>query len=234
MNRSRPALVAAGIVLGGFGFGGGPPRRRAWTSPTPASNCRSSPTAGSRTVRPWRSRGDTGGRCSWASATRPASPTPTPRSTRTPTATTRRSAEGPQTGFIFGSGGLAVQTLAGPDATPGNGDDPLLQPNTVYTITVAVGQRLPGAAFSVPYGDLDIRLLAGTNPFLSPIIGESADFIPPAGVFADVTLVVDSATVSPALYGSPLSIAFRQNVFRPPPTSTTCGSRPCPSPRRRP
>jgi uncharacterized protein (TIGR03382 family) len=65
----------------------------------------------------------------------------------------------------------------------------------------------------VPYGDLDIRLLAGPNPFISPIIGESADFTPPPGAFVDVTLIVDSATVSPALYGSPLSIAFRQNVF---------------------
>ena len=61
---------------------------------------------------------------------------------------------GPQVAGVFGFGDYALsQQLAGVDAMVGNGDDPLVDVGTVYTITFSVGLRpsvilsaTPGAA----------------------------------------------------------------------------------------
>jgi len=126
-------------------------------------------------------------------------------------------ADGPQSGYAYsglnGAIGHAYQILAGPDAIVGNGDDPVLTALTTYTITASVGRRLTGDPLSFPYGDLDIRLWAGNPLGVITMIGQSADFTPPAGQFVDVSFSVDSATLSPSLYGLPLSIQFYQNTL---------------------
>ncbi len=61
-------------------------------------------------------------------------------------------------------GGSVFQTLAGPDMTLGNGDDPLLASATTYALTVSIGARLPGNQYGIDtFGGYEIQLLAGST-----------------------------------------------------------------------
>lgn len=115
-------------------------------------------------------------------------------------------AEGAQVGYLFRGGAFASQTLAGNDGIPGNADDPILTALTTYTLTLAVGDRLPGGANSFPFGNVDLALLAG-----STVIAEDSTIGDPgAGLFADHTITVNSAFLNPSLYGQPLTIRIIQ------------------------
>ena len=97
-----------------------------------------------------------------------------------------------------GQGTALLQALAGDDGILGNGDDPLFAPNTTYTLTVAVGQRLdlPFTGYA-----LELVLLDGT------VIATEVSAITPApGTFVDRTISVDSNTVAPIHYGQQIRI----------------------------
>ena len=121
-------------------------------------------------------------------------------------------AAGSQISGIFQFGDYAIyQPLAGADGVVGNGDDPVLMPQTTYSLTVAVGQRLAENQFGVTYGGYDIQLIAGTVG--GTIIGRETDAVTPApGTFVDRTIVVDSSTLDPSLYGQPLAILLRKTL----------------------
>jgi hypothetical protein len=122
-------------------------------------------------------------------------------------------AVGSQVSGIFQFGDYTIyQPLAGADGVAGNEDDPVLMPQTDYALTVAVGQRLAGNQFGVTYGGYDIQLRAGPA-FAGTIIGRETDAVtPPPGTFVDRTIVVDSSTVDPNLYGQPLAILLRKTI----------------------
>lgn len=74
------------------------------------------------------------------------------------------------------SGGEAAvnsisQILAGPNGLSGDGDDPLLQPSTRYTLTAAVGER-----DDVPRNPYRIQLLAGAAPTFSVLAETQGSF----------------------------------------------------------
>ena len=112
-------------------------------------------------------------------------------------------ADGSQVGYVYGAFSSDTQILRGADGTLGTADDPLLEPNQVYTMTIAVGQRLDFA-----YGGYEFELGAynpGTNGYTT--LASQADlFTPAAGTFQDATLSFDSNTANPSLYGQNLEI----------------------------
>jgi hypothetical protein len=124
-------------------------------------------------------------------------------------------ADGSQISGIFQFGDYAIyQPLAGADGVLGNGDDPVLMPNTTYSLTVAVGQRHVENQFRVTYGGYDIQLIAGTLGIGTTIIGRETDaVVPPPGTFVDRTIVVDTATLDPGLYGQPLTVLLRKTII---------------------
>jgi acyl-CoA thioesterase I len=70
-----------------------------------------------------------------------------------------------------------------------------LEPSTTYTLTVAVGNRLPGNPYGSTWGGYRVELMAGNE-----VIASDADSVLPApGTFEDVTLVVSSDNL-PAWY----------------------------------
>jgi hypothetical protein len=94
----------------------------------------------------------------------------------------------------------------------GNADDPLFQPNTTYTLTVAVGQRNVVNQYGATYGGYDIQLVAGMGPE-AVILGRETDVVAPTpGTFVDRTIVVDSSQAAPGSFGQPLSIIFRKTI----------------------
>jgi hypothetical protein len=112
---------------------------------------------------------------------------------------TPQGADGAQVAFLFSNLlDTAALTFVSQDVAGA-----VLNPGTVYTLTIAVGRRLPGNQYGLDtYGGYDIQLLAGTT-----IIARETDaFSPTAGSFSDRVLVIDSATLSPALYGEQLTI----------------------------
>jgi len=100
------------------------------------------------------------------------------------------------------------QTLAGMDGALGNGDDPVLTALTTYTLTAAFGQRLPGNQFGATPGGYSFELLAGAT-----VIAQETDAIAlTPGSFVERTITVDSATLSPSLFGQPLTIRLNSTV----------------------
>jgi hypothetical protein len=122
-------------------------------------------------------------------------------------------ANGAQVAWVYGFGDYRVaQRLAGDDAIPGNGDDPVLAPFTIYTLTVAVGQRAVGNQYGATYGGYDIQLVAGLAG-AATIVGRDTDVVtPPPGTFVERTLVIDTANVAAGLIGLPLTIVLRKTV----------------------
>jgi len=116
-------------------------------------------------------------------------------------------ANGAQISYVFRLNASASQTLSGSDAILGNADDPVLTSLTIYTLTLAVGQRLlNNPAGNFPFGTLSLALLAG-----STVIAEDNNVgAPGLGQFADRSISVNSATLNPVLYGQPLSIRIMQ------------------------
>ena len=115
-------------------------------------------------------------------------------------------ADGSQVGFVNGPVGGLVQSLVGLDGIGGNSDDPLLTPQTTYTLTASVGRRLIGNQYGLDvFGGYELRMLAGMT-----VIGTATDAaLQTEGVFLDRMLVVDSSTLDQALIGQPLSIQLR-------------------------
>lgn len=122
-------------------------------------------------------------------------------------------ADGSQVGFVFGFGDYTIeQQLAGPDEILNNGDDPVLAANAIYRLTVAVGQRQIGNQYGATYGGYDFMLIAGIGVDAKVIARETDAVTPTPGTFVDRTIVVDSATLDPSLYGLPLTILLRKTV----------------------
>lgn len=113
-------------------------------------------------------------------------------------------ADGSQTAYAYD--GLEQQILRGIDGTLGTGDDPLLTPNTTYTLTIAVGHRGDFA-----YGGYQMQLFAydpNTTTLTSIASQSNVITAPAAGTFADAQLTVNSNTVNPSLLGQNLAIQF--------------------------
>jgi hypothetical protein len=120
-------------------------------------------------------------------------------------------ADGPQAGSIAGTLGDfdLYQRLAGVDGMVGNGDDPELEPFTIYTLTVAVGQRAVGNLYGGTAGGYDIQLRAGPNVFTANILAGETDAVPlQLGSFIERTIVWDSALANPDDLAQPLTILF--------------------------
>jgi hypothetical protein len=123
-------------------------------------------------------------------------------------------ADGSQVGWVFGFGDyVIVQRLAGADGMPGNGDDPKLEPFTIYTLTAAVGQRAPGNTFAATNGGYDIQLRAGGSVSSSIVAQETDAVTLTPGAFIERTIVWDSALADPGLYGEPLWILLRKTII---------------------
>jgi hypothetical protein len=114
-------------------------------------------------------------------------------------------ADGSQVGYVFGAFSTDSQILRGADGNLGTADDPLLESNQVYTMTVAVGARLDSA-----YGGYTIQILAynPTTQVYTTLASQSDLITPTAGTFQDATLTFDSNTASPTLYGQNLAITL--------------------------
>ena len=120
---------------------------------------------------------------------------------------------GAQVGYVFGFGDYTIsQRLAGADGVPGNDDDPVYQPNTVYTLTAAVGQRAAGNIYGVTYGGYELRLIAGVGAEAVVVGNEADSSTPPPGTFIDRTLVLDSSMAPQGSYGKPLTILLRKTI----------------------
>jgi hypothetical protein len=118
--------------------------------------------------------------------------------------------DGAQIAGLYQFGDYTIsQQLAGPDMIPGNADDPLVQEGTVYTLTLAIGQRALGNPTSA-WGGYVLQLHAGTAT--GPLIGEENNVItPPPGTFVTRTLTLTCPTFSnPDLYGQPIVIVLRK------------------------
>lgn len=82
----------------------------------------------------------------------------------------------------------------------------ILSPDTLYDLTVAVGNRLPDNPHDTTYGGYRIELLAGGTV----IAFQEDELIPTAGTFADVSLSIFSGDLDPALYGQSLTVRLSQ------------------------
>ena len=103
--------------------------------------------------------------------------------------------DGSQVGFSVQRYTL-IQTLAGPDGIVGNADDPVLTQLTTYSLTLGIGQRLPGNQYGGVYGGYSFELLAGVGLGATAIAHEINAATPPPGTFVDRTITVDSATTT--------------------------------------
>jgi hypothetical protein len=105
------------------------------------------------------------------------------------------------------------QRLAGADGVVGNGDDPVLEPYTIYTLTVAVGQRAVGNTYGSTNGGYDIQLRAGLENIDTNIVARETDAVAlQAGVFIERTMTWDSAQANSDLLGLPLTIRLRKTI----------------------
>jgi hypothetical protein len=127
---------------------------------------------------------------------------------------TPQGADGSQVGGVFGFGNYAIsQRLVGADLTAGNSDDPVVEPGTVYTLTVSVGQRAIGNPFGNTWGGYDIQLLAGADRN-GIVIGQETDVqIPPPGEFVTrtITIMCPTFTISD-IVGQPLTVLLRKTT----------------------
>ena len=100
------------------------------------------------------------------------------------------------------------QRLVGPDGIVGNEDDPVITLLTTYTFTLGIGQRLPGNQYGGVYGGYSFELVAGMGGQATVIAQQIDAVTPPPGMFVTRTITVDTATatLSPTLYGQPLTI----------------------------
>jgi hypothetical protein len=120
-------------------------------------------------------------------------------------------ASGAQVGWIAGTLGDydLYQRLAGPDGIVGNGNDPVLEAFTIYTLTVAVGQRAVGNLYGGTEGGYDIQLRAGADVFTASIVASEVDAVTlQPGNFVERTIVWDSALADLDDLGLPLTILF--------------------------
>jgi hypothetical protein len=122
-------------------------------------------------------------------------------------------ADGPQVGWISGFGDYQiVQRLAGADGVPGNSDDPIFEPFTIYTLKVAVGQRATGNVFGTTNGGYDIQLQAGLAVD-APIVARETDAVAlTPGALIERTIVWDSALADAAVLGQPIVIRLRKTI----------------------
>jgi hypothetical protein len=122
-------------------------------------------------------------------------------------------ADGSHVGWIAGTNGdfALYQRLAGVDGMVGNGDDPVLEPFTIYTLTFAVGQRAAGNLYGATAGGYDVQLRAGPNVITASIVAREADAVPlQPGNFIERTIVFDSALANPDHFGLPLTILLKK------------------------
>jgi hypothetical protein len=120
-------------------------------------------------------------------------------------------AHGAQVGWSTSVGDFNLyQRLAGPDGIVDNGDDPVLEPYTIYTLTVAVGARAAGNFYGATPGGYDIQLRAGPNIFATSLLANEANAVAlHPGSLIDRTIVWDSAQANPTDLGLPLSLVLR-------------------------
>ncbi len=103
-------------------------------------------------------------------------------------------------------GGELDQLLAGPDGIVGNGDDPVVTPTTLYTLTVIVGHA---AANRPSYIGYDIQLFArngNQDAVIGEVIFDGFPAVPSFGNFKDVTLTLDTLSIPSFFYGQSLGI----------------------------
>ncbi|MCC6493632.1 MAG: hypothetical protein IT424_11500 [Pirellulales bacterium] len=120
-------------------------------------------------------------------------------------------ADGAQIAGIYGNGDYVIsQKLVGPDMTPGTADDPVIEPGTIYTITISIGQRAIGNPNST-YGGYDVQLRADTGAGLLYLGGETSAETPPPGTFItrQIQLISPSFT-HPEAIGLPLVLYLRK------------------------
>jgi len=120
-------------------------------------------------------------------------------------------ADGSQVGWSNSAGDFNLyQRLAGPDGMVDNGDDPVLEPYTIYTLTVAVSARAAGNFYGAMPGGYDIQLRAGSNIFTTSLLAGEANAVAlQPGSFIDRTIVWDSALANPTDLGLPLLVVLR-------------------------
>lgn len=119
-------------------------------------------------------------------------------------------ADGAQVAGLYQFGDYIIaQRLAGSDMIPGNSDDPLVQEGTIYSLTLAIGQRALGNPAST-WGGYILQLRAGS--IAGPLIGEENNVItPPPGTFVTRTLTIACPTyANPGLYGQPIFIVLHK------------------------
>ena len=123
-------------------------------------------------------------------------------------------AHGAQIGFVAGFGDYVIrQQLAGPDGVVGNDNDPVLEPYTIYMLTVAVGQRAVGNTYNATNGGYDIQLRAGLEISDVSVVTRETDAVAlQPGTFLERTVTWDSALVNPERLGLPLTILLRKTI----------------------
>jgi hypothetical protein len=130
---------------------------------------------------------------------------------------TPNGAHGAQVGWVAGFGDYNIgQRLAGPDGVVGNGDDPVLEPYTIYALTVAVGVRAPGNTYGATTGGYDLQLRAGLEGADANILFRETDAVAlQPGAFIERTVIWDSALASRERLGLPLVIRLRKTIENP-------------------
>jgi lysophospholipase L1-like esterase len=97
---------------------------------------------------------------------------------------------------------LFDDSVGGPGPSASQTLTELLQSNTRYRLTVAVGNRFELDTYAVRWGGYRVELLAGGT-----VVGASVnEFTPAPGTFRDVTVTVDTRLMSLALLGQPLTV----------------------------
>jgi hypothetical protein len=88
-----------------------------------------------------------------------------------------------------------------------------LEPFTIYTLKVSVGQRALGDTFSTTNGGYDIQLIAREPPGPIHILARETDAVTlTRGAFVERTIIWDSALADPALLGQPLWIVLKKTI----------------------
>jgi hypothetical protein len=123
-------------------------------------------------------------------------------------------AHGAQVGWIAGFGEYVIhQRLAGPDGIVDNGNDPVLEAFTVYTLTFDVGQRAPGNTFGSTAGGYDVQLRAGLEGASEALVARETDAVAQvAGNFIERSFSWDSALANSDRLGLPLTILLRKTI----------------------
>ena len=122
-------------------------------------------------------------------------------------------ADGSHVGWIAGTNGdfALYQRLAGVDGMVGNGDDPVLEPFTIYTLSFAVGQRAAGNLYGATAGGYDVQLRAGPNVITASIVAQEVDAVAlQPGSFIERTIIWDSALANSDHFGLPLTILLKK------------------------